>query len=224
MAFDGSHGDYFGHGQPFHDMFAAAEVAATLTGHGLSVADAATLAAIASEVAQSHDGPEPHGFQTDYAQTAPAHAASGWHAGEDGFRASLDQQFSPRGIARDATRVEVLHWPHGCCDPQAQIRWLAEEAGMVLFRPWENGGIAEVDKTEKCIFPLAQRLKPAQTTRGWSPGKPAVMPHGWYENATGWTHVWGECFRSQPPFFGSDNFEKRRTFLIVVGGLGITTK
>jgi hypothetical protein len=203
MAFENPHIDHSAHGATFYDMFAAVELGATLIGHGLSLADAAALAAIASEVSQAHGGPsEPHDFQTGHPCEIPVLAAAGWHAAD---APAGDHPISLPGIARDQSSVQVLHWPHGQCDPQNEIRSLALQEGMVLFPPWENGGITDMHKVQESIVPV----KPQQ--------KPPVMPNGWYEGATGSTSIWGESFRLRPSFLVSDTFDNRRTFLIVMG-------
>ncbi len=192
-----------------------------MTGHSLSIADAAAFAAIASEVAQTHGGPAAfHSYQTGYVNEVPALVGSGWPAPEEGPlpSESVGRQLSLPGIARDATKVQVLHWPHGHCDPKEQIRRVAERAKMALFPPWENGGAADINHREDRIVPLERRRS-----------VPAAMPNGWYPSGTGWTRTWRECLRIRPsslppkiakffPFLGPpDDFENRRTFLIVAG-------
>lgn len=214
----GSHGGGGGHGLSFGDLFVGLEVAAGLTGHSLSIADAAAIAAIASEVAQSHGGPaELHGYETGYLHEVPALAGAGWHAPEHESLANgcLGRQLSLPGIARDATSVEVLSWPHGeitpgLTGPKEQIRRLAKQTKMVSFAsPDINiAGVVEIDRTVDCILPMG----PSR-----DPDKQQCLPNGWYRGATGATHVWREFFRL-PPFFGvKDSFEKRRTFLVVTG-------
>jgi hypothetical protein len=224
MTYSGeSHGGHSGHGPSFSDLFVGLELASGLTGHSISIADAAALAAIASEVAQTHSGPsEPHGFETGYAHEVPALAHSGWHAGETGLSAgvSVGREVSLPGVARDANKIEVLEWPHSACDAKNQIELLARQAGMVVFPVWEVNiaGLIEFDHTEGRILPLEQRHN-----------VPAVMPNGWHPGWTGSTRRWCEFFRIRPswlpaklavlfPFFGPpNNFEHRRTFLIVIG-------
>ncbi len=200
------------HGSSFADLFAGVEVAAGLTGHGLSLADAATLA-IAIDVAQAHGGPaELHGHETGYWHDVPALAGSGWAAPEPAYVQPRGRLVTLPGVARDATSVEVLVWPHGDCgnSVRGHVQQLAQRAGLAPFRFYEHNvtGLHDIETMKQGILPLGPEER-SDARRG--------LPSGWYRDARGTTYLWRECFRRRPGLFQRDDFERRRTFLVVTG-------
>ncbi len=201
-----------GHGASFADLFAGVELAGSLSGHGPSLADAAALA-IAIDVAQAHGGPaELHGHETGYWHDVPALGGSGWSAPEPSYVEHPGRLLTLPGMARDATSVEVLVWPHGDCENSVRwhVRELTRRVGLVPLRFHEHNvtGLQDIDMTKAGILPVGPEGR-SEARQG--------LPSGWYRNARGTTCLWRECFRKRPGLFQRDDFECRRTFLVVTG-------
>src|SRR5262245_26975628 len=182
-------------------------------GHNLSLADA-IAASIAIQLAVEHGASlQLQGHQSGYLQDVPAlregppHAPDGPYRWEDAGRV-----LQLPGIARDATTVDVLCWPHGhpVQWPWRRIRARAEVEHLERYRP----NIVELVEYER----VEARLLDCGLF-----GDPAAQPNGWYRGAVGTTYVWRDFFRIRPrqPLFGKakESYENHRTFLVATGAM-----
>ncbi|GEM_PF-2328268 len=212
---DGHGGDGYGgaghHGVPsFHDVFLGIELAATLTGHGVSLADA-TAASLFAEALLDHGGGYEFSFPTGYAQDVPALQGSGPPDGPTAFD-DRGRELSLPGIAQKANTIEVLYWPHGRCEPRQATPSLAERAGLERYRPIYHPTWDEIVRNEPRILSGVPIGTAEERDR---------LPNGWYQGVRGTTEFWRQFFRarrSRAPFSNTpESYEDHRTLLIVSG-------
>ena len=203
-----------GHDVPaFSDVFLAIELATTATGHSISLADAAAASMFIGTALEMGGGFQSWSFPTGGLHDVPALQVPGF-AAPDG---PTPYTGSPRdlnlpGIARSATTVEMLYWPHSHCEPRNELSQRASAAGLEHYRPIYHSDWNDVVKTEPRIlsgFPVGTAKENRE------------LPNGWYRGVRGTTHYWREFYRLRPKrgFFTQkpETYKEHRTFLVVIG-------
>lgn len=224
---DGGSGHGFGHRgvSSFHDIFTGIELAATLTGHSVSLADAAAASLIIGVALDHGSGFEFSSLPTGYAQDVFQGPGPRGPDGPTAYVVDPGRELNLPGIARSATTVEVLYWPHGRCEPRREIQQLAASVGLERYsRPAHHPLWEETLKTRPRIltgFPLG------------TPEERHKLPNGWYRDekgtpVTGTTHSWLEFYRIRPTPSSVRELQRafyvftapedvHRTFLVVTG-------
>ena len=205
-----------GHGVPaFSDVFLGIELAAAATGHSLSLADAAAASIFIETALNIGSGFESWSFPTGGVQDVPALQSPGF-AAPDGLTTYVgsSRDLNLPGIARDATTVEALYWPHGHCEPRGEVSRLASAAGLERYRPRYHPGWDDVVKSEPRIlsgFPIGASKENKE------------LPNGWYRGSRGTTLFWREFYRIQrkQSLFTQkpETYKDHRTFLVVIGAM-----
>lgn len=183
-------------------------------GHNNSLAEL-TATAIAVELALSHGGTnELSGFSVGHMHDVPAlqGVCHEGHGNDEGRLLNLP------GVARTRTNIEVLAWPHGKLDVQAQVIKLAEQAGLTRIKVAATHNMKDIDRTTKRLLSNAPFTDPDHRVN---------KPNGWYRAATGQTQLFRQYWQLQPTvwpwplsmFLNDTTFEKWRTFLVITGAM-----
>jgi hypothetical protein len=203
-----------GHGVPsFSDLFLGIELAGTFTGHDVTLADAAAASLFIGAALGGGMSFEPSSLPSGNVQDVPALQSSG-HA-DGGYSTFNDpgRLLDLPGIARGRTSVHVLYWPHGMCEPRAEIARSAARWGLERYDPRYQHALKPFSHNEPRLL------------AGFVPGgsdETGTLPSGWYRGAAGTTHLWRDCFRlrrktaifsQKPATYDQDH----RTFLVAMG-------
>jgi hypothetical protein len=237
------HGD---HGSPhgFADLFLGVELGHSFAqhhyvgDHGLPGLGHATFAdavaeALAISVALENGGPGHLGGLGMGGPAAPL--APGAQPGN----ADWARPVALPGLARGATAITVLQWPHDSCDPQGCIREEAARQGLQRHFPEARDGNSSCDDRLNDVRLIPDAWPQESSRLGarlagydiWDERAPVAtggkrerprLPNGWFQGVGGRTRLWREFYQTTPSLsrwlpWGRPNYETWRTYLMVSG-------